>query len=95
MPALQVKDCPENVYERLRICARNENRSMSQQALTILEEYLGFRNSSLSPSRASVNYAEKRKRIFEELATLPSLPSNQEAPSTLELLKISREEDTR
>ena len=44
MPALQVKDCPTEVYEELRRCASRENRSISQQALTILEDYLGFRD---------------------------------------------------
>ena len=43
MPALQVKDCPDELYERLRICASEQNRSISQQTVTILEEYLGMR----------------------------------------------------
>ena len=37
MPALQVKDCPADVYEKLRKCAEEENRSISQQTLTIIE----------------------------------------------------------
>ena len=43
MPALQVKECPVHVYERLRECAEKENRSIAQQTLTIIEEYLGLR----------------------------------------------------
>ncbi|MDO4532522.1 MAG: hypothetical protein Q4C36_02245 [Coriobacteriia bacterium] len=46
MPALQVKDCPIEVYERLRECAAQENRSISQQTVTILEEYLALRPAS-------------------------------------------------
>lgn len=46
MPALQVKDCPDELYERLRICANEQNRSISQQTVTILEEYLGMRPAS-------------------------------------------------
>ena len=53
MPALQVKDCPADVYERLRKCAEEENRSISQQTLTIIEDYLAMRDRM----RAS---AEKR-----------------------------------
>ena len=45
MPALQVKDCPHDVYEKLRECAAEENRSISQQALTILEDYLAMREA--------------------------------------------------
>lgn len=46
MPALQVKDCPQDVYDALRMCAMHENRSISQQALTILEGYLGIRSGN-------------------------------------------------
>ena len=46
MPALQVKDCPQDVYDRLRACAADENRSISQQALTIIQQYLDARDSS-------------------------------------------------
>ena len=46
MPALQVKDCPIEVYERLRECAAAQNRSISQQTVTILEEYLNMRPAS-------------------------------------------------
>lgn len=40
MPALQVKDCPDDVYEGLRVCASEELRSLSQQTVFILREYL-------------------------------------------------------
>ena len=43
MPALQVKDCPADVYEKLRKCAEEENRSISQQTLTIIEDFLALR----------------------------------------------------
>ena len=43
MPALQVRDCPMEVYEKLRACAAAENRSIAQQTLTIIEEYLDMR----------------------------------------------------
>lgn len=46
MPPLQVKDCPTEVYESLRACAARQNRSIAQQTLTIIEEYLGIRPSS-------------------------------------------------
>lgn len=46
MPALQVKDCPQDVYDALRLSAMHENRSISQQALTIIESYLGVRSGN-------------------------------------------------
>ena len=45
MPALQIKDCPADVYEQLRACAAEQNRSISQQTLTIIQEYLARYNS--------------------------------------------------
>ena len=44
MSALQILDCPTEVYERLRACAREENRSISQQALTAIEDFLNLRD---------------------------------------------------
>ena len=40
MPALQVKDFPAELYEELRACAAAEDRSISQQTVRILREYL-------------------------------------------------------
>ena len=40
MPTLNVRDVPKPVYERVRRLARQDKRSMSQEVLWILEEYL-------------------------------------------------------
>lgn len=40
MPALQVKDFPTDVYDELRNCANNEDRSISQQTIHIIKRYL-------------------------------------------------------
>ncbi|MBR30744.1 MAG: antitoxin [Spirochaetaceae bacterium] len=40
MPNLQVKDIDEKLYSLLREKAQSENRSISQEVVTILEEYL-------------------------------------------------------
>jgi hypothetical protein len=61
MPALQVKDCPIELYERLRECAARENRSIAQQTVTILEEYLGLR----VPSKAAAPTAQSDSRETE------------------------------
>ena len=103
MPALQVKDCPTEVYEELRRCASLENRSISQQALTILEDYLGFRdfaphNRSVPASKRSAEnsgYREKRKRIFERIDKLPAIPVSELAPSSADILAEIREKEAR
>lgn len=102
MPALQLKDCPTEVYEELRRCASRENRSISQQALTILEDYLGFRDfaphdRSRSRNRCSEkpNYIEKRQRLFERMKKRRAIPVSEEAPSSADLLAEIREEEAR
>lgn len=102
MPALQVKDCPTEVYEELRRCASRENRSISQQALTILEDYLGFRDF-VPHDRSSLrnrcdekpSYIEKRKRLFERIDKLPAIPVSELAPSSADILAEIREKEAR
>lgn len=40
MSSLQVKDFPEELYSSLRDCAAAEDRSISQQTVHVLREYL-------------------------------------------------------
>lgn len=40
MPALQVRDFPDDLYAELKSCAAEEDRSISQQTVHILREYL-------------------------------------------------------
>lgn len=107
MPALQVKECPTAVYERLRECANRENRSISQQALTIIEGYLGFRDMgefsdlddpkgpSGSSRRPKGGYLAERERVFERISKLRPLPVTKKLPDSAELLAQVREEDAR
>lgn len=108
MPALQVKECPKAVYDRLRECAARENRSISQQALTIIEGYLGMRdvstptglmtatqNPQKSPLTAPENYLERRKKVFERIAKLRPIPISEKAPNTADILRQIREEEAR
>lgn len=97
MPALQVKECPAAVYEQLRECANRENRSISQQALTILEGYLGFRDmDEFSDSGCPRGgYLAERERAFESISKLRPLPVTKKLPDSAELLAQVREEDAR
>lgn len=40
MPALQVKHFPQDLYDELKTCAAKEDRSISQQTVHILRDYL-------------------------------------------------------
>lgn len=103
MPALQIKDCPTEVYEALRRCAARENRSISQQALTILEEYLGFREPAQDArygfaakrDNEKIDYVAKRKCIIEKMKERRPIPVSEQAPSTADLLAEIRKEEAR
>lgn len=45
MPALQVRDCPAPLYEELRQCAAEQDRSIAQQTLYVLRRYLRWYNA--------------------------------------------------
>jgi plasmid stability protein len=45
MPALQIKDCPQPVYDALKFSAAEDDRSMAQQALHIIKAYLAARDN--------------------------------------------------
>lgn len=43
MPALQVRDFPDELYAQLKECADNEHRSIAQQTIVAVEEMLRAR----------------------------------------------------
>lgn len=100
MPALQVKDCPIYVYEKLRQCAIRENRSISQQALTIIEEYLDIRERAY-PSRYADGDAAKTERIarrreaFARIEAHRPIPVSKEVPRSDEIMAEIRREEAR
>ena len=73
MPALQVKDFPEELYDELRACATAEDRSISQQTIHVLREYLrayrelgGRTGWVVSAGEAAPARHGERQRIAEE-----------------------------
>ena len=68
MPALQIKDCPSDVYESLKDCARRQNRSIAQRALTMLEDYLGHSRGRNLGERSMPNTEGSRAFFEEELS---------------------------
>jgi hypothetical protein len=109
MPPLQVKDCPTDVYERLRACAREENRSIAQQTLTIIEDYLDMRDGlktieetrsrRLKPSSVRVvddtDYLTRRLETLARIDELRPIPITEATPSSVEILAQIRREEAR
>ena len=59
MPLLQVRECPEDIYKKISYVAKNENRTIAQQVVVLLEKGLGQSESNM----------ERRKRLIEKLGT--------------------------
>lgn len=50
MPVLQVRDFPEELYERLRLCAEANRRSIAQQTVVAVEQMLDGSRVEPGPS---------------------------------------------
>lgn len=46
MPLLQVRECPEDVYRKVALAAKRQNRSIAQQVVVLLEKGLGQEQSN-------------------------------------------------
>jgi plasmid stability protein len=58
MPTLQVRDLPEDVYVNLVMMAKQQNRSIAQQTVTLLRNALGLH----------ANNKTRRKGLLERIA---------------------------
>lgn len=110
MPPLQVKECPTDVYERLRKCAHEENRSIAQQTLTIIEDFLDMRDGlkSIGETRSQhfmvpssvradtgFDYRSRRLETFARIDKLPTIPTTDATPRADVILAQVREEEAR
>ena len=57
MPLLQVRECPEDIYRKISHVAKNENRTIAQQVIVLLEKGL----EQQEPNRG------RRIRLMERL----------------------------
>ncbi len=59
MPTLQVRDLPEDVYLKLSLVAKQENRSLAQQTIVLLKESLSL----------DINNKIRRQALLTKLVT--------------------------
>jgi predicted nuclease of restriction endonuclease-like RecB superfamily len=57
MPLLQVRDCPDDIYKKIIVVAKKQNRTIAQQVLVLLEKGLGQEQSNL----------ERRRQLLEKI----------------------------
>lgn len=61
MPLLQVRDCPEDVYRKISLDAKRQNRTIAQQILVLLEKALGQDESNVERRRQLLERIQARK----------------------------------
>ena len=96
MPALQVRDFPEELYEQLREYAAANHRSMAQQTIIAVEQMISSRPVAQENNKSVIfNFETEKKRhdlkkkrgaLFKEINQL-----NKKYPSP----QMSREENER
>ena len=63
MPALQVRDFPNELYEQLREYAAANHRSMAQQTIVAVDQMInGVQSEQSSPSEVSIELDTEAKR---------------------------------
>ena len=101
MPALQIKECPQDVYDQLKVCAIDEDRTISGEMLAIIKWYLALREQGLIACAAQPSVrvqaspaadASARRAAFERIAALPEFMPASDGVTTTDLLRESREE---
>jgi len=59
MPLLQVRDCPEDIYKKISLWAKKQNRTIAQQVISILEKGLQLEQPNI----------ERRKALLEKISS--------------------------
>jgi len=80
MPLLQVRDMPEDLYEKLSQIAEQDNRSITQETIVLLKKALNYKESRIS----------RRKRILNEIRN-DVIPDSNKFPDPAVLIREDRE----
>ena len=57
MPLLQVRDIPQDLYEKLSQVAESENRSIAQETIVLLKKALNYKEERIA----------RRRKVLEEI----------------------------
>ena len=80
MPLLQVRDCPEDIYQKISRVARREKRTIAQQIIVLLENSLGQETSN----------RERRLKILERI-TSRDVPEKAQDIDAVALIREDRD----
>lgn len=105
MPALQIRDLPDALYEGLKARAKAEHRSLAQEATVAIERHLtvidGGRPMDIQPQPRSIyNLSDdegreeriaKRKTLFAKINSEPKVEIPDDFPSPEEIIRELRD----
>lgn len=95
MPALQIRDLPQDLYDELKRRAEREHRSMAQQATVAIEQHLRLVPPVRQPTEEEERQARiaKRRAIFERIDNLmEDVRIPDDFPSIVEIVHEGRRE---
>ena len=72
MPLLQVRECPEDVYKKIVMVAKKQNRTIAQQVVVLLEKGLGQEESNIERRKQILNRIESRN-ISEKVKAIDAV----------------------
>lgn len=80
MPLLQVRDMPEDLYEKLSQIAEQENRSITQETIVLLKKASNYKESRIA----------RRKRILRGIRS-DIIVDSSKFPDPADLIREDRE----
>jgi len=75
MPLLQVRDCPEDLYKKISLYAKKQNRTIAQQVVSLLQKALRMEQPNRERREALLERIQNRNvkdeaRSVDEVALL-------------------------
>ena len=80
MALLQVRDMPDDLYEKLSMVAEEDNRSISQETIVLLKKVLDYKDERIA----------RRKRVLAEIREL-NIPNADRLPDPVALIREDRD----
>ncbi len=80
MPLLQVRECPEDIYRKITLVAKKQNRTIAQQVVVLLKKSLGQEESNI----------ERRKQLLSKIESR-QIPNEVKAIDAVALIREDRD----
>lgn len=88
MPALQVRDFPDDLYEKLKAVAQREHRSIAQQTIVAVERGI---EAPTKVDQEMLDNVARRKAVIDRINALPPFEVPEDFPSPQEIIREMRD----